>query len=304
MNVTMDDETWIAETFESSRSHLRAVAYRMLGSVSEADDAVQEAWLRLGRADTSDVENLGGWLTTVVSRVCLDMLRSRRSRREEPLGDAVPDAPAGQAARRDPEGEAVLADSIGPALLVVLDALTPPERLAFVLHDLFAVPYDEIAPIVDRSPEAARQLASRARRRVHGTDATADDPGRRDEVVGAFLAAARDGDFDGLLTVLDPDVVLRADAAVVEAATANQALGAPSLSRLVRGAPNVARAFAGRARTARRALIDGAPGAVWAPEGRVRAAFEFTIVEGRIIAVEVLADPPHLAQLEITLLDG
>jgi RNA polymerase sigma factor (sigma-70 family) len=304
MNVTMDDEIGLTETFESSRSHLRAVAYRMLGSVSEADDAVQEAWLRLDRADTRDVENLGGWLTTVVARVCLDMLRSRTTRREEPPGDSAPDASAGPAARPDPEGEALLADSIGPALLVVLDALTPPERLAFVLHDVFAVPFDEIAPIVDRSPAAARQLASRARRRVRGADSATDDPARRDEVVGAFLAAARDGDFDGLLAVLDPDVVLRADAAVVEAANARQDLGAPTLSRLVRGAPEVATAFAGRARTARRALIDGAPGAAWAPDGRPRAVFDFTIVDGRIVAVEVIADPVLLAQLEVTLLDG
>jgi RNA polymerase sigma factor (sigma-70 family) len=299
----MDDQLWLAETFESHRSHLRAVAYRMLGSNSEADDAVQEAWLRLSRADTSDVDNLGGWLTTVVARVCLDILRSRRSRREEPLGDSAPDVPARQAAGIDPEREAVLADSIGPALLVVLDTLTPPERLAFVLHDMFAVPFEEIAPIVDRSPAAARQLASRARRRVHGADTSVDaDQGRRHEVVTAFIAAARDGDFDELLTLLDPDVVLRADAAVVEAATANQAAGAPILSSLVRGASTVATAFAGRARSAQHALIDGAPGAVWAPDGQPRAVFDFTIVDGRIVAIELLADPEALGQLEITLL--
>jgi RNA polymerase sigma-70 factor, ECF subfamily len=301
----MDDQTWLTEAFESQRGQLRAVAYRMLGSVSEADDAVQEAWLRLRRADTGDVDNLGGWLTTVVSRVCLDMLRSRRSRREEPLSDIAPDATAGQAARSDPEREAVLADSVGPALLVVLDALTPPERLAFVLHDMFGVPFDEIAPIVERSPSAARQLASRARRRVRGVDAATDvDLGRRHEVVSAFIAAARDGDFDELLTLLDPDVVLRADAAVVEGATARQAEGAPTVSRLMRGAPTVAKALAGRARAAQRALIDGAPGAVWAPDGRPRAVFDFTIVDGRIVALELLADPQHLAQLEITILDG
>jgi RNA polymerase sigma-70 factor, ECF subfamily len=301
----MDDQTWLTEAFESQRGQLRAVAYRMLGSVSEADDAVQEAWLRLRRADTGDVDNLGGWLTTVVSRVCLDMLRSRRSRREEPLSDIAPYAIAGQAARSDPEREAVLADSVGPALLVVLDALTPPERLAFVLHDMFGVPFDEIAPIVERSPSAARQLASRARRRVRGVDAATDaDLGRRHEVVSAFIAAARDGDFDELLTLLDPDVVLRADAAVVEGATARQAEGAPTVSRLMRGAPTVAKALAGRARAAQRALIDGAPGAVWAPDGRPRAVFDFTIVDGRIVALELLADPQHLAQLEITILGG
>jgi RNA polymerase sigma-70 factor (ECF subfamily) len=273
----------------------------MLGSVGEADDAVQEAWLRLHRADTSDVENIGGWLTTVVSRVCLDMLRSRTSRREDLPGD-IADVPADHAARPDPEGEALVTDAIGPALLAVLDTLTPSERLAFVLHDVFAVPFDEIAPIVDRSPAAARQLASRARRRVRGADSAPGDPARRDQVVSAFIAAARDGDFDELLRLLDPDVVLRADAVAVEAANARQALGAPTVSRLVRGGPEVARAFAGRARTARRALIDGDPGAVWAPDGRPQAVFAFTIVDGRIVALELIADPAHLARLDITLL--
>jgi RNA polymerase sigma-70 factor (ECF subfamily) len=230
------------------------------------------------------------------------MLRSRASRREELSGD-IADVPAGQRARRDPEDEALLADSIGPALLAVLDALAPLERLAFVLHDVFAVPFDEIAPIVDRSPAAARQLASRARRRVRGVDAATGDPVRRAEVVGAFIAAARDGDFDELLRLLDPDVVLRADATAVEAASARQDLGAPRLSRLVRGAPEVARAFAGRARTARRVLVDGNPGAVWAPDGRPQAVFDFTIVDGRIVALELIADPVQLAQLDITLLD-
>jgi RNA polymerase sigma-70 factor (ECF subfamily) len=299
----MDDEISLTEAFESRRSHLRAVAYRMLGSVGEADDAVQEAWLRLRHADTGDVQNIGGWLTTVVSRVCLDMLRARTSRREELPGD-IADATADQVARRDPEGEVLLADSIGAALLVVLDALTPPERLAFVLHDVFGVPFDEIAPIVDRSPAAARQLASRARRRVRLADSATRDASRRAEVVGAFIAAARDGDFDELLRLLDPDVVLRADAVAVEASRARQALGAPTLSRLVRGAPEVARVFAGRARTARHALIDGDPGAVWAPDGPPRAVFAFTIVEGRILALELIADPVHLAQLEITFPDG
>jgi RNA polymerase sigma-70 factor (ECF subfamily) len=303
MNVTMDDEISLTEAFESRRSHLRAVAYRMLGSAGEADDAVQEAWLRLRRADTGDVENIGGWLTTVVSRVCLDMLRARTSRREELPGD-IADVPADQATRPYPESEALLTDAIGPALLVVLDALTPPERLAFVLHDVFGVPFDEIAPIVDRSPAAARQLASRARRRVRGADSATGDPSRRAEVVGAFIAAARDGDFDELLRLLDPDVVLRADAVAVEAAEARQSLGAPALSPLVRGAPEVARAFAGRARTAQRALIDGDPGAVWAPDGPPRAVFAFTIVGGRILALELIADPARLAQLEITLPDG
>jgi RNA polymerase sigma-70 factor (ECF subfamily) len=228
------------------------------------------------------------------------MLRSRTSRREDLPGD-IADVPADHAARPDPEGEALVTDAIGPALLAVLDTLTPPERLAFVLHDVFAVPFDEIAPIVDRSPAAARQLASRARRRVRGADSAAGDPARREQVVSAFIAAARDGDFDELLRLLDPDVVLRADAVAVDAAEARQALGAPKLSRLVRGAPEVARAFAGRARTARRALIDGDPGAVWAPDGRPQAVFAFTIVDGRIVALDLIADPAHLAQLDITL---
>ena len=301
----MDDAISLAETFERHRSRLRAVAYRTLGSASEADDAVQEAWLRLSRADTSEVENLGGWLTTVVARVCLDMLRSRRSRREEPLSERVPDVPAADRVGTDPEREVVLVDSIGPALLVVLDTLTPPERLAFVLHDMFAVPFDEIAPIVDRSPAAARQLASRARRRVQGADRATDaDQGRRQEVVSAFIGAARDGDFDKLLTLLDPDVVMRADATVVEGAAANQAAGAPTVSSLVRGASTVANALAGRARGAQLALVDGAPGAVWAPDGQPRAVFDFMILDGRIVALELLGDPEHLTQLEITFLDS
>ena len=271
----MDDANWLAGTFQSHHRHLRAVAYRMLGSDSEADDAVQEAWLRLSRADISAVDNLGGWLTTVVSRVCLDMLRSRRSRREESLTDGAPDVTAEYAAGADPERQAVLADSIGPALLVVLDTLTPPERLAFVLHDMFAVPFDEIARIVERTPAAARQLASRARHRVHGADVTTNaDSARRHEVVSAFIAAARDGDFDELLTLLDPDVVLRADAAAVEAAAANQAAGAPDLSSLLRGAPTVAKALAGRSprrptRTDRRGAGSGV-GAGWNAAGSVR----------------------------------
>src|SRR5438034_9233431 len=221
----MDEREWLAERFEANRTHLRAVAYRMLGSVSEADDAVQEAWLRLSRTDEHEIENLGGWLTTVVARVSLNMLRSRRTRREEPLGVHLPEPIIDRADGLDPEHEALLADSVGLALLVVLETLSPPERLAFVLHDIFAMPFDEIAPIVDRSPEAARQLASRARRRVQGETAVPDaDVKTQREVADAFIAAARDGDFDRLLTVLDPDVVLRAD------------LGPVGGSRDVRGA--------------------------------------------------------------------
>jgi RNA polymerase sigma-70 factor (ECF subfamily) len=274
----------------------------MLGSVSEADDAVQEAWLRLARADTSGVENLGGWLTTVVGRVCLDMLRSRSSRREEPLEAPAPDPVADRDGGADPEQEALLADSVGLALLVVLDRLTPAERLAFVLHDMFAVPFDEIAPIVGRSTNAAKMLASRARRRVASlasgsqqakTSVPAADRGRKRAVVEAFLAASRGGDFDALLALLDPDVVVRADGAAVAAGA----------SREVRGAPAVAGTFVGRARFARPALVDGAVGAVWAPGGRPRFVFGFTVEDGMIVAIDILADPERLGELDLTLLD-
>ncbi|WP_308123364.1 sigma-70 family RNA polymerase sigma factor [Modestobacter marinus] len=283
----------LAQQFEVHRPHLRAVAHRMLGSPDEADDAVQEAWLRLQRSGSAGVENLGGWLTTVVGRVCLDVLRRRGVRREEPL-ELHPSDPAGGA---EPEGEAVLADSLGLALLAVLDTLTPPERLAFVLHDLFAVPFDDIAAVLDRSPVAARQLASRARHRVHGAapDATRPaDAARSREVVHAFLAAARGGDFARLLAVLDPEVVLRADAAVPE-------LG--GLERL-RGDAAVARAFLGKAQAARAALLDGAAGAVFAPDGRLRGALEFVVPGDRITAVDVISDPVVLDALDVVLLEA
>src|ERR687885_1696789 len=262
----MDEHEWLAQRFEENRTHLRAVASRMLGSSSEADDALQEAWLRLSRSDTSEVENLGGWLTTVVGRVCLDLLRSRRARREEPLGE-VPGArvaqPIGSRADGiDPEQEALLADSVGSALLVVLETLTPAERLAFVLHDMFSVTFEELAPIVGRSPTAARQLASRARRRVRGASPVPDaDLTRQREVVDAFLAASRDGDFDALLAVLDPDVVLRSDGGAVRA----------GLSRKVRGAAAVAEqtlTFSRLSPFIRRALVNGVAGVVVAPRGR------------------------------------
>jgi RNA polymerase sigma-70 factor (ECF subfamily) len=226
----MDEHDWLVERFEGHRTHLRAVAYRMLGSRSDADDAVQEAWLRLHRSDSSGVENLGGWLTTIVARVCLNMLQSRKSRREEPLGDHVPDPIASHEDGTDPEHEALQADAVGLALLVVLDTLTPAERLAFVLHDMFAVPFDEIAPIVERSPAAARQLASRARRRVQGATTPDADVNRQREVVNAFLAASRGGDFDALLAVLDPDVVLRADGAAVAAGASSEVRGASAVA--------------------------------------------------------------------------
>jgi RNA polymerase sigma-70 factor (ECF subfamily) len=291
----MDEPDWLAERFEEHRTHLRAVAYRMLGSVSEAEDAVQEAWLRLSRSDTSAVENLGGWLTTIVARVSLNMLRSRASRREEPMGAEVPEPVVSRQAGADPEHEALMADSVGLALLVVLETLAPAERLAFVLHDMFDVPFDEIAPIVGRSPAAARQLASRGRRRVHGT-ATVPDAGltRRREVVDAFLAASRGGDFDALLALLDPDVVLRADPAAVRTGAVGE----------VRGASAVAGTFSGRARDAQPALVDGAAALVWAPGGRPRVVFGFTITDGRIVEIEMLADPTHLRELDIAILDN
>jgi len=282
--------------FEENRTHLRGVAYRMLGSLSEAEDAVQEAWLRLSRADTSGVENLKGWLTTVVARVCLDMLRSRKSRREDQLDANVPEPVATSQQGADPEHEALLADSVGLALLVVLDTLTPAERLAFVLHDMFAVPFDEIGPIVRRSPAAARQLASRARRRVQGAAANrdADLTGQRD-VVEAFLAALRGGDFEGLLAVLDPDVVVRADVAGARP-------GAPSE---VRGAQQWARqaiAFSQGARAARPALVNGAVGVVVAPRGRLFRVLEFTMAQGKIVRIDVVGDPTRLRELEIAVL--
>jgi RNA polymerase sigma factor (sigma-70 family) len=298
----MDEHDFLAERFEENRTHLHAVAYRMLGSFSEADDAVQEAWLRLSRSDASDIENLGGWLTTVVGRVSLDMLRSRRSRREapleNPLGARFPEPIVGrQEDGIDPEREALLSDSVGLALLVVLETLSPAERLAFVLHDMFSVPFEEIAPILGRSPAATRQLASRARRRVRGADVVpSTDLSRQREVVDAFLAAARGGDFDALVAVLDPEVVLRADLSAVHAGA--------SPSRELRGAPAVAgRALKGRARAARPALVNGAVGVVVAPRGRLLMVLGFTIRGGKIVNIDAIADPARLRQLDLALLD-
>jgi RNA polymerase sigma-70 factor (ECF subfamily) len=287
----MSEADWLAGRFEENRSHLQAVAFRMLGSLSEADDAVQEAWLRLSRSDTSDIDNLSGWLTTVVARVCLDMLRSRASRREEPLGGQLPELAAHSSETGgDPEDEALLADSVGTALLVVLGTLGPAERVAFVLHDMFAVPFDEVAAIVGRSPAAARQLASRARRRVQGADAvTSGHQSRQREIVDAFLAASRGGDFEALLVLLDPDVVLRADQAVVR-------MGAPAE---VAGPAAVAATFSGRARAARTALLSGIPGAVWTQRGEPRMVFSFTIAGGKIIGIDMTADPDRIGELDI-----
>jgi RNA polymerase sigma-70 factor (ECF subfamily) len=288
----MREQDWLAERFEENRTHLRAVAYRMLGSRGEADDAVQEAWLRLSGSDPGGIENLGGWLTTVVSRVCLDMLRSRRSRREEPSGVQLPDRVASVARDDNPEHEALVADAVAPALLLILETLTPAERLAFVLHDMFAVTFDEIALIVGRSPAAARQLASRARRRVRGSsEAASADRSRQREIVDAFLAASREGDFNALLSMLDPDVLLRADLAAVQ-------LGS---SAEVRGASNVAKTFSGRARFAQTALVDGAASAVWAPGGQPRVVFGFTTAHGKIVAIDIIADSTRLREFDITI---
>ncbi|MCK2212857.1 sigma-70 family RNA polymerase sigma factor [Actinomadura sp. ATCC 31491] len=286
----MNEEKDLTAVFEAHRDHLRAVAYRMLGSLAEADDAVQEAWLRLERSDTADVVNLGGWLTTVVGRVCLNMLRSRRTRGEEPLEPAMPDPVVTSPERVDPESEAVLSDSVGLALLVVLQTLDPAERLAFVLHDMFAVPFDEIAPIVDRTPAATRQLASRARRRVQGAAVTPDpDLGRQREVVDAFMAASRAGDFEALVAVLDPDVVLRADNG-----------GRPRTWLEVRGALEVAgRAFTFRrfAAYVRPVLVNGVAGVLTAPEGRPLSVMAFTVAGGKVVAIDILADEDRLAAL-------
>jgi RNA polymerase sigma-70 factor (ECF subfamily) len=300
-----EQHDWMAERFEENRAHLRAVAYRMLGSTTEAEDAVQEAWLRLGRSDTSDVENLRGWLTTVVARVCLDLLRSRKSRREESLETHLDGLTEDRVPTNDPETEAVMADSVGAALLVVLDTLSPAERLAFVLHDMFAVPFDEIAPIVGRSPVAVRQLASRARRRVQQVDATPEaDRAVKRRVVEAFLAAAREGDFEALLSVLDPEVTLRVDSVAVQMSRAREGEGAMKLAPEIRGAEGVAHTFLGRAGAANVVLIDGNVGAAWAPGGVTRAIFSFTIVEGRIAAIDLMADPDRLRSTEVTMLGG
>ena len=291
----MNEREWLAERFEEHRTQMRAVAYRMLGSLSEADDAVQEAWLRLSRSDAGEIENLGGWLTTVVARLSLNKLRSRRTRREQPLGTHLPDPIVDPADGTDPEHEALLADSVGLALLVVLETLSPPERLAFVLHDMFAVPFDEIAPIIDRSPEATRQLASRARRRVRG-ERTIPDPdlGRQREVVDAFLVASREGEFDALVAVLDPDVILRQD------------LGG-GMTKELRGAEAVAgqaQMYSQLGLVVRHALVNGAVGLVATRDGDPFSVGGITVRDGKIVEMDWLADPERLAQLDLAILDG
>lgn len=288
----MTDRDELAERFEEHRGHLRSVAYRMLGSLSEADDAVQEGWLRLNRSGAAGVDNLGGWLTTVVARVCLDMLRSRKSRREEALTPEGPEPVASGSSGSSPEQEALLADSVGLALLVVLDRLAPAERLAFVLHDMFGVPFEEIAPIVGRSVEATRQLASRARRRVRGGEAEPSGLVKQRQVIEAFLAALRAGDLQGLLAVLDPDLVVRADMP-----------GAPGE---IRGAATWAKgaaAFGHLARLVHPALVDGGVGLVMAPRGRLVRALRFTFADGRISGIEIISDPARLRELDLSMLD-
>src|SRR6266540_2064908 len=294
----MAERGWLTDHFEQERPRLRGVAYRMLGSVAEAEDALQEAWLRLSRADTSSVENLSGWLTTVVARVCLNLLQARKARHEEPLGMRMPDPIVSLAAGGDPEHEALLGDSVGLALQLVLEALSPAERVAFVLHDVFAVPFDEIAPIVGRTPTAARQLASRARRRVQGAPVPDVDLAGQWAVVDAFLAASRAGDFERLLAVLDAEVVLRADGG----------LARPGLTSLIRGARAVAErsmTFRRGVETSTRMLVNGIPaGVAWAPDGRPFAVVAVTVKGGRIVAIDVLADPDRLGQLDFTVVAG
>jgi RNA polymerase sigma factor (sigma-70 family) len=292
-----DADRWLAEQFEANRGHLRAVAYRMLGSVSEADDALQEAWLRLSRSDPSGITNPAGWLTTVVGRICLDMLRTRKSLREEPYGPHMPEPIVSREDGVDPEYQALLADSVGLALLVVLETLSPAERLAFVLHDMFGLPFDEIAPIVDRTPAAARKLASRARQRVRGAP-TAPDPdlARQRTVVDAFRAAARDGDFEALLAVLDPDVVVRADGGAVPGRALQEIHGAAAVA-------DQAWRYAGLNEYARPVLVNGAPGFLVAPHGKPFALMGFTVVGDKIVEIDILSDPERLRTLDLAVLD-
>jgi len=292
----MDQNEWMAAKFEENRGHLRAVAYRILGSATEADDAVQEAWLRLTRSDTREVENLGGWLTTVVARICLDMLRSRNSRREDSLDEQVAEPSAPKAAAADPEQEALMADSVGLALLVVLDRLSPAERLAFVLHDMFAVSFEEIAAITGRTTAAVRQLASRARRRVQGADVRGAQRAQEREVVNAFLKALRSGDFEGLVAVLDPNVVVRID----------EAAGRPGAPREIRGAENWARGaitFRQMARFVEPMLVDGSVGLVFAPGGRLERVLRFTFANGKILDAEIIGEWGRLQTMELAVLE-
>lgn len=292
----MHESNWLAERFQENRGHLRGVAYRILGSLNDADDAVQEAWLRLSRSDTSQIENLSGWLTTVVARVCLDMLRSRSSRKEDPL-EAKAAEPAAPNSAANPEQETLLADSVGLAVMVVLERLTPAERLAFVLHDMFAISFDEIAMIIGRSPAAARQLASRARRRVQGGSTAAETSIEQQRpVVEKFLSALRAGDIEGMITVLDPDVVVRIDQAAVQPGAATEIHGAQNWAR---GAV----AFSQFAHAVKPMLLDGSVGLVWAPRGHLQRALRFKFREGKIATVDILADPARLRELDLVVLN-
>lgn len=296
----MEKKDWLAKNFEETRHHLKAVAYRMLGSAGEAEDAVQEAWIRLNRSESEKIENLQGWLTTVVARVCLDMLRSQKSRREESLEKSDLETKADS---KNLEADFLIADSVGPALLVVLDLLTPAERIAFVLHDLFDLSFEEIAPIIDRTEEATRQLASRARRRVRGASSANDDRDRQQEVVSAFLAASREGNFSALINLLHPDVLLRADETAVKVAEVNKSKGAPQFKRELQGAKTVADTFKGKAAGAQLALVDGVVGATWAPGGKPVVAFRFSVKDGKISDIEIVMDKTKLENLDIEIID-
>ncbi len=298
----MEKKDWLEKNFEGARQHLKAVAYRMLGSVGEAEDAVQEAWIRLNRSESEAIENLNGWLTTVVARVCLDVLRTRKSRREEPLDAQVSEIPA--QGWGNPEAEFMIADAVGPALLVILDTLTPTERIAFVLHDLFHLSFEDIAPIIDRTESAARQLASRARRRVRGARSPQEDDQRQQEIVAAFLAASRDGNFESLIRLLHPDAVLRADETAIKIAEMNKAKGAPQFVREMKGAKLVAETMKGKATAAQLALVDGVAGMTWAPGGKPVVAFCFSVEDGAISAIDIIMDPQSLSDIKIEIIES
>lgn len=298
----MDKKDWLAKNFEERRSHLKAVAYRMLGSDGDAEDAVQETWTKLSQSGSEQIENLGGWLTTVVARICLDMLRSKKSKREEPLDDEVSEIPSDES--DNPETGFIIADAVGPALLIVLDLLTPAERIAFVLHDLFDLSFEEIAPIIGRTEENARQLASRARRRVRGAKNSQKDSERQQDVVSAFLAASREGNFDALIKLLHPDATLRADATAVKISEANKAKGAPQFKSEIRGAKNVADTMNGKAAAAQLALVNGYAGATWAPGGKPVVAFCFAVKDGKISDIEIVMDPKKLNATNIEIIDS
>jgi len=299
----MEKKDWLTKNFEETRNHLKAVAYQMLGSTCEAEDAVQETWIRLNRSESEKIDNLRGWLTTVVARVCLDMLRSRKSKREEPLDDKISEHAHEDA--RNPEADFLVADSVGPALLLVLDLLTPTERIAFVLHDIFDLSFEEIAPIIDRTEEATRQLASRARRRIKGANTPQEDLEREQEVVSAFLAASRDGKFEALIRLLHPDVVLRADETAIKISEANKAKGAPQFKREISGAKTVAETFKGKAQAAQLALVNGSAGAAWGPPGgKPVVAFCFSITDGKISSIEIVMDKNKLENFEFEIIDN